>query len=70
MKIKINNHLLKKILAMFLIVLMIATTIPLNVFAATKNPLLKGITISNTRNLFFILLYKVMFLSFEIDFFS
>ena len=36
MKIKINNHLLKKILAMFLIVLMIATTIPLNVFAASN----------------------------------
>lgn len=36
MKIKINNHLFKKILAMFLIVLMIATTIPLNVFAASN----------------------------------
>lgn len=36
MKIKINNHLLKKILAMFLIVLMITTTIPLNVFAASN----------------------------------
>lgn len=36
MKIKINNHLFKKILAMFLIVLMIATNIPLNVFAASN----------------------------------
>lgn len=37
MEIKKNNQLLKKILAIFLTVLMIATTIPLNVFAASSN---------------------------------
>lgn len=37
MEIKRNNQLLKKILAIFLTVLMIATTIPLNVFAASSN---------------------------------
>lgn len=37
MEIKRNNPLLKKILAIFLTVLMIATTIPLNVFAASSN---------------------------------
>ena len=37
MEIKRNNQLLKKILAIFLTILMIATTIPLNVFAASSN---------------------------------
>ena len=37
MEIKKNNQLLKKILAIFLTVLMIATTIPFNVFAASSN---------------------------------
>lgn len=37
MKIKRNNQLLRKILAIFLTILMIATTIPLNVFAASSN---------------------------------
>lgn len=37
MEIKRNNQLLKKILAIFLTVLMIVTTIPLNVFAASSN---------------------------------
>lgn len=37
MEIKRNNQLLKKILAIFLTILMIATTIPLNVFAASLN---------------------------------
>ena len=37
MEIKRNNQLFKKILAIFLTILMIATTIPLNVFAASSN---------------------------------
>lgn len=37
MEIKKNNQLLKKILAIVLTILMIATTIPLNVFAASSN---------------------------------
>lgn len=37
MEIKRNNQLLKKILAILLTILMIATTIPLNVFAASSN---------------------------------
>lgn len=37
MEVKKNNQLLKKILAIVLTILMIATTIPLNVFAASLN---------------------------------
>lgn len=37
MEIKRNNKLFKKVLAIFLTVLMIVTTIPLNVFAASSN---------------------------------
>ena len=37
MEIKRNNQLFKKILAIFLTILMITTTIPLNVFAASSN---------------------------------
>ena len=36
MGIKRNNQLFKKILAIFLSILMIATTIPLNVFASSN----------------------------------